>query len=203
MTRLMDAELLRSWFMSYPHSFEVFTTTKLEFLEVMCQDSPVDVALVDVRFPGRAAVDLGHKLLSNGWVSRVLFLDREHCTIREGICMEMGATYCSRNVSLNDLLRVTLKLAKRETLPRSDHAALRVNESLQRIDPSHFLRATPRELDIWKLIAEGYSASESAEILGIAESTVDNHRSRLMKKLDVHSSVKLARMAIRLGIVDA
>lgn len=61
---------------------------------------------------------------------------------------------------------------------------------------------TPREREVWRLIGQGYSVRRVAERLELAESTVDSHKSRLMKKLGVHKSLELVRLAVRLGMVD-
>ena len=61
---------------------------------------------------------------------------------------------------------------------------------------------TPREVEIMKLIAEGYKSKEIAEYLTISFNTVDKHRANIMKKLDLHSAAALTAMAIKEGIVD-
>ncbi len=59
-----------------------------------------------------------------------------------------------------------------------------------------------REQEVLKLLALGLSVRECAEKLNIAASTVDNHKTRLMKKLDVHKSTQLVHLAIRDGLVE-
>ncbi len=61
---------------------------------------------------------------------------------------------------------------------------------------------TPREIEVWKLIAQGHSVKRCAELLRLAPSTVDNHKSHLMKKLGVHKALDLTRLAIRDGLVS-
>jgi len=61
---------------------------------------------------------------------------------------------------------------------------------------------TPREMGVLKLIAQGNTVKHCAELLALAPSTVDNHKSRLMKKLGVHKSLDLTRLAIREGLVS-
>jgi len=61
---------------------------------------------------------------------------------------------------------------------------------------------TKREREVWRQIAQGHAVREIANLFQLAESTVDSHKSRLMKKLDVHKSVDLVRLAIRYGIID-
>ncbi len=65
------------------------------------------------------------------------------------------------------------------------------------------LGITRREREVWQLIAQGLAVREAAESLGLAESTIDSHKSRLMRKLGIHKSLDLVRLAVRLGIVEA
>jgi DNA-binding NarL/FixJ family response regulator len=61
---------------------------------------------------------------------------------------------------------------------------------------------TPREQEIMMLLAEGCSAKEAAEKLFISPKTVENHRTNIMNKLGLHSTLELVRYAARLGLVD-
>ena len=60
---------------------------------------------------------------------------------------------------------------------------------------------TPREVDVLLYLAQGSSVKQCAQSLGIGVSTVGNHKSRLMKKLDIHKTVELTRLAIREGLI--
>lgn len=60
---------------------------------------------------------------------------------------------------------------------------------------------TPREMEILVLLARGLSVRQAAKELKVAISTVDNHKSRIMRKLDVHKVVDLATMALREGLL--
>lgn len=55
---------------------------------------------------------------------------------------------------------------------------------------------TPRQTEILKLIAEGKSNKEIARVLQISLKTVDNHRTQLMSRLDIHDVAGLVRYAI-------
>ncbi|HET7427359.1 MAG TPA: response regulator transcription factor, partial [Gemmatimonadales bacterium] len=61
---------------------------------------------------------------------------------------------------------------------------------------------TPRELDVVKLIAEGHTSEEIAEILFISKKTVDRHRANMLEKLGMRNRVELTRYAIRRGLVE-
>ena len=60
---------------------------------------------------------------------------------------------------------------------------------------------TPRETDVLIRLAQGYSVKQCAHALGIGTSTAGNHKSRMMKKLNVHKTVDLTRLAIHEGLV--
>jgi len=60
---------------------------------------------------------------------------------------------------------------------------------------------TTREREVLKLIAEGKSNSEVADLLCISTRTVENHRANLMKKLRLKKTADLVRYAIQKGIV--
>jgi len=61
---------------------------------------------------------------------------------------------------------------------------------------------TPREREVLVLVAQGSSNREIGEVLHISPKTVDVHRTRLMKKLDLHHVADVTRYAIRRGLVD-
>ncbi|HZA86513.1 MAG TPA: response regulator transcription factor, partial [Acidimicrobiales bacterium] len=61
---------------------------------------------------------------------------------------------------------------------------------------------TRRELEIVKLIAEGESTKEIAELLVISPKTVERHRANMLEKLGMRDRVQLTRYAIRRGLVE-
>ena len=61
---------------------------------------------------------------------------------------------------------------------------------------------TPREQEVMALVASGMSSQNIADKLFISPKTVENHRSRIMHKLDVSNIIDLARHAVKLGLID-
>lgn len=61
---------------------------------------------------------------------------------------------------------------------------------------------TIRERQVLSLAAAGRTNAEIAALLNISQKTVDNHRTSLMRKLDVHSVAGLTATAIREGLTD-
>ena len=61
---------------------------------------------------------------------------------------------------------------------------------------------TEREKEVLRMIAEGQSNKEIAELLCLSVKTVMAHRTNIMEKLDIHSSTELVKYAIRQGLVS-
>ena len=61
---------------------------------------------------------------------------------------------------------------------------------------------TEREREVLKLVAEGNSTKEIGSKLGISPKTVDNHRTNLMRKLNIHDVASLTRHALEPGILE-
>jgi two-component system, NarL family, response regulator NreC len=73
---------------------------------------------------------------------------------------------------------------------------------------AYFDKATPpgdvlssRERQVLQLVAEGNTTKEIAGVLGVSVKTADSHRTRIMRKLDIHDTAGLVRFAIRRGLI--
>jgi DNA-binding NarL/FixJ family response regulator len=60
---------------------------------------------------------------------------------------------------------------------------------------------TDREKQVLKLVAEGKSNKEVAELLGISVKTAMSHRERVMEKLHLHNRTELVRFALKVGVI--
>ena len=61
---------------------------------------------------------------------------------------------------------------------------------------------TSREREVLQLVAEGKSTKEVAGLLGISFKTAESHRTRILKKLDLHETAGLVRYAVRRGLIQ-
>jgi len=55
---------------------------------------------------------------------------------------------------------------------------------------------------VFDLLVRGFTNEEAASHLGISRRTIETHRSRILKKLKVHSAVELIRLAARHGLLE-
>lgn len=61
---------------------------------------------------------------------------------------------------------------------------------------------TKREIEVLKLVAEGFSNNDIGEKLFLSPKTIDNHRTNIMRKLNAHNVVELVRYALKNNIVE-
>jgi DNA-binding NarL/FixJ family response regulator len=97
--------------------------------------------------------------------------------------IRQGKTYVSPNLS-EELLDDLVQIGKGEGKPSFE------------IDP-----LTTREREVVKLIAEGKSSKEIADLLFISARTVDNHRANIMEKLNLKKTADLVKYAIQKGYI--
>ena len=62
---------------------------------------------------------------------------------------------------------------------------------------------TDREREVLQLVAEGNTTKQVARVLELSVRTADSHRTRIMQKLDIHTTADLVRYAIRRGVIRA
>jgi DNA-binding NarL/FixJ family response regulator len=92
-----------------------------------------------------------------------------------------------------------LPLSKNATQPASPPQQ---PESIKKSELSQVFSAlTPRELEILKLVAEGHTNQEIADLLVLSIKTVQAHRANVMDKLGLHDITHLVRFAIRYGLI--
>jgi DNA-binding NarL/FixJ family response regulator len=99
---------------------------------------------------------------------------------------------------LNAIDKIRQGMAYVSPLLSSDLATLYVQSQRQN-EPDPGDPLTPREIEIIKMIAEGKSSKEIAEILFLSFRTIQNHRTKIMKKLNLKKNTDLVKYAIRKG----
>ncbi|MHB9024748.1 MAG: response regulator [Armatimonadota bacterium] len=79
-----------------------------------------------------------------------------------------------------------------------------LKDYVERLDDrttSRLASLSPREREVWQLIAEGNNNPTIAEQLHLSVRTVETHRKNLMEKLEITSVAELTRVAIREGLI--
>ena len=79
---------------------------------------------------------------------------------------------------------------------------MQLPEKEVKITDTTYETLTSREQEIMVLMAEGLPSKKIAEELFINPKTIENHRSNILRKLNLHSTIELIRYVARLGIIE-
>jgi DNA-binding NarL/FixJ family response regulator len=169
-------------------------------------DDDVDLAILDVTMPRLTGLQAARELLKRRPDLRVLMLSMHDNEEYFFEALRAGASgYVLKSAADRDLVEACRATIRGEPFIYPEAEKTLIRDYLERARKGGEETAdplTPRELEIVKLIAEGYSNRRIAEELVISEKTVERHRANLLEKLGMHDRVELTRYAIRRGLVE-
>ncbi len=167
-----------------------------------------DVVLMDVAMPRLGGVEATRRIKEEFPQVQVLALtvhDNEEYLfqmLRAGAC-----GYVLKKARPAELVDAIEAASRGETFLYPSMATALVADYLRRVESGEeagaYEELTPREREILKLIAEGYTSAEIGDLLHLSVKTVQAHRQHIMEKLDLHRPAQLIKYAIRKGLVEA
>ncbi|MGD0884221.1 MAG: response regulator transcription factor [Thermodesulfovibrionales bacterium] len=177
----------------------------LEAIEKAKKFDP-DVVLMDISMPKLGGLEATIELKKIKPAIKILVLtqydDKEYISrfLKAGV-----SGYLLKRAVGSDLISAIRAVSRGETYLFSSIAAEVVagylgkdkNESM--VDP--YEKLTDREKQVLKLVAEGYTHKEIADMLDISAKTVIAHQTNISEKLDIHTRAGLIKFAIHRGII--
>jgi DNA-binding NarL/FixJ family response regulator len=168
-----------------------------------------DVALLDLSLPDQSGIGLTCDILRCSSNTRVMVVSM-HSKIDYIVgAFRAGATgYVIKESAADRLLQGIRSILKGDYFMDTSVSqkvvkklvGIKANE--KKFTDTSYDTLTPREQQIMVMVAEGFSTNEIGEKLFISPKTVENHRSSIMRKLNLHSTVELVRYAAKLGLID-
>jgi two-component system response regulator NreC len=175
-----------------------------EALEKTRQLAP-DVILMDLAMPIMSGLEATRRIRKKFPGTKVLALtqyeDREYIVPT----IEAGARgFISKTAAFTELASAIQSVHQGKSFLSPIAAAAVVEEYQQKAtegDRDPYQQLTDREREMLKLVAEGYTAREIADMLVITLRTVETHKTNLMNKLGIHNKADLIKYALRKGII--
>jgi FixJ family two-component response regulator len=164
--------------------------------EARLSETTPTVILTDLRMPGIDGIALAEQLASEPVPPPVVFLSAHGDVPATVRAMKDGAIDFLEKPVRED----TLLDALRRAAARSRERIVQ-RQSFKELSDK-YAKLTPRERQVFALIASGLINKEAGSELGISEKTIKVHRARVVEKMEAKSLPDLVRMAERLGMAD-
>ncbi|MEU9631780.1 response regulator [Streptomyces luteogriseus] len=172
----------------------------------LARTSDVDLAVLDIAMPRLTGLQAARELAALKPGLRILMLtmhDNEQYFFQ---ALKAGASgYVLKSVADRDLVAACRAAMRDEPFLYPGAVTALIRNYLDRArhgdeTPDQIL--TPREEEVLKLVAEGHSSKEIADLLFISIKTVQRHRANLLQKLGLRDRLDLTRYAIRAGLIE-
>lgn len=176
-----------------------------EAIELARSEQP-DLAILDIAMPRLTGLQATRELSKVMPELRILMLtmyDNEQYFFE---ALKSGASgYVLKSVADRDLVEACRAAMRDEPFLYPGAVTALIRNYLDRVREGGDVPAraiTDREEEILKLVAEGHSSKEIADLLVISVKTVERHRANLLQKLGLRDRLELTRYAIRAGLIE-
>ncbi|MFF8012809.1 response regulator [Streptomyces sp. NPDC007929] len=172
----------------------------------LARTGEIDLAVLDIAMPRLTGLQAARELAALKPGLRILMLtmhDNEQYFFQ---ALKAGASgYVLKSVADRDLVAACRAAMRDEPFLYPGAITALIRNYLDRArhgdeTPEQIL--TPREEEVLKLVAEGHSSKEIADLLFISVKTVQRHRANLLQKLGLRDRLDLTRYAIRAGLIE-
>ncbi|HQW82953.1 MAG TPA: response regulator transcription factor [Ferruginibacter sp.] len=161
-----------------------------------------DVVVSDLSMPGRSGLDALQQIKASHPNLPVLILSihpEEQYALR---ALKSGASgYLSKDTAPDELVKAVQKVLLGKKYISQSIAEKLANTFSSGTKKSPHENLSDREFDVMKLLANGKSVSEIAEMFSLSVTTVSTYRARVMAKMDLKSNSDLTRYAIENNLI--
>lgn len=177
-----------------------------EALKMVAQLHP-DVVLMDIAMPIMGGLEATRRITREFPATKVLVITQHDDKEYVFPVIESGASgLISKAAASSELAAGIRSVYQGDSFLSPSVAKLLVENYQQtakeRNQQDPYNQLTEREREILKLLVEGFSTQEIADMLVITRKTVEGHKTNLMNKLGIHNRIDLVKYALRRGIIS-
>ncbi len=203
-----DHAVVRAGYKSYLSlSEKIGEIHEVDSGESACQQymqQPVDVVIMDLSMPGMGGLECIRRLINRAPHCKILVFSIHNEIIYASRAIKSGAKgYISKSSLPETLVTAVCSIAQGQSYIDAEMAQqLAVNMITEQDDEYKIKQLSPREFDVFCLLANGNSPREVAEKLHLSYKTVCNHSTAIKEKLAVRTLSEFTLMATRQGLIN-
>jgi len=162
-----------------------------------------DVLVLDLSMPGRSGMELIKLAKAQQPRLRIMVLSM-HQELQYAVrAIKSGASgYLTKESAPVELVQALRKIAGGGAYVTSEVAQQLALGAMPGGTGASHESLSPREFEVFRLLAAGMSVTEAAGRLSVSVKTVSTHKANMMQKLSLHNQSELVRYAIRHGLAD-
>ncbi len=161
-----------------------------------------DVVVMDLSMPGMGGMEAVRRLLAKDKDARILVLSAHDDTLHPKRVLEAGALgYLSKRSAPEELIQAVRQVAAGKVyLEPALAQQLAIQQVTGTRNPVEVL--SPREFELFLLLAQGKTVAEIAEMLYLSPRTVGTHLYNIKQKLNASNAAELTLIALRAGLLE-
>jgi len=173
-----------------------------EAYRAFCTGEP-DVGVMDINLPGLSGIEVTRKIVARVPAARILVFSMHEDVVFASRALQAGARgYVTKSSAPDVLVDAVRAVAAGRTYVSHD-VAQKLALQLMPGQNVPFSDLSPREFEVFRLLAEGRSTGEIARTLSLSQKTISNYQSILKQKLEADSLAQMVRIALRRGLIGA
>lgn len=186
-------------------SKDVEVVAEVESGEAACSEYAKikpDVVVMDLSMPGIGGLEALTRILARHRDARILVLSAHDDTMHPKRVLQAGALgYLSKRSAPEELIEAIRHVAQGKIFLEPAMAnQLAVQQLTGEKNPVEVL--SPREFEVFMLLAKGKPVNDIAEMLFLSPRTVGTHLYNIKQKLSAGNSAEIALIAMRAGLLD-
>jgi len=162
-----------------------------------------DVVVMDISMPGIGGIGAIERIIARDPAACILVLSVHEDSVFTTRAFQAGAKgFIPKRSAPEEMIKAVAQVALGKMCIDPEIAQQLAMQKLTGSDNALDV-LSQREFEIFRLLAEGKTVNDIAELLNLSPKTVGTHHTNIKQKLDVSNSAELARLAIRSGLIEA